>query len=512
MDPGTFAATTPDKAAVIIDYGATMTYRELDERSNQLAHLLRNAGLAVGDHLTVVLENSLELFVVTWAAQRAGLYYTACSTRLTADELAYMVDDCGARVLVASSRTLGTADAIAARTPKVELRLLVGGEAEGWDCFETALEAQPRTPIADQAEGSDMLYSSGTTGRPKGVKPPLPSGAYPTPGTVPFLCQTLLGATDTTVYLSPAPLYHAAPLRFTMAMHRLGATAVVQQHFDPEGYLALIERHGVTFSQLVPTMFVRMLKLPAEVRNRYDLSSLQAVVHAAAPCPVAVKEQMIEWWGPVIHEYYAGTEGNGFVYCNSEDWLAHRGSVGKSLLGPLHILSEDGQEVPQGETGTVYFEQAGFEYHNDPEKTKGSRDPAGRGWSTLGDIGHLDADGDLFLSDRKIDMIISGGVNIYPAEIEGVLVTHDAVRDAAVFGIPNDEFGEEVKAAIELNDGFVGSDALIADILALCRTKLAGYKVPRSIDIEAALPRQPTGKLYKRLLRDPYWEGVGRSL
>jgi acyl-CoA synthetase (AMP-forming)/AMP-acid ligase II len=507
MHPGHFAATTPDKPAVVMDGdGRTLTYRELEEQSNQLAHVFRAAGLQTGDHIAFVLENRPEVFVVAWAAQRAGLYYTATSTRLTPGELEYIVDDCGARVLVASAVTVAAADAV--DTPKVELKLLVDGSHEGWEPMAEAMAQHPTTPIADQAEGADMLYSSGTTGRPKGVKVPLPPGEFPQMSSVGAIAKMLFGADESTVYLSPAPLYHAAPLRFCMANTRIGGTTVVQEHFDPEAFLAAVETHRVTFTQVVPTMFIRMLKLPDEVRAKYDVSSLKAAVHAAAPCPVEVKQRMIEWWGPVIHEYYAGTEGNGFVYCNSEQWLAHPGTVGASLIGTIHILDEDGVEQPVGEAGTVYFEGgASFEYHGDPEKTKGSMDPKGRGWSTLGDVGYVDDDGFLYLTDRKAYMIISGGVNIYPQEAENVLAMHPKVADVAVFGIPNEEMGEAVHAVVQPAEGAEPGPELAAELIAYCRDRLAHFKCPRSVDFRDELPRHPTGKLYKRLLKDEYWEG-----
>jgi long-chain acyl-CoA synthetase len=506
MHPGTFAETTPEKPAVVMDDGRTLTYGELEARSNQLAHLFRAAGLRKGDHVAFVLENRPEVFVVAWAAHRAGLYYTATSTRLTPGELEYIVDDCGAKVLVASAATVDAASAI--DVPKVELRLLVDGAHEGWEPLDEASSAHPTTPIADQAQGADMLYSSGTTGRPKGVKVPLPEGDYPALTSVAGLATLLFGADESTIYLSPAPMYHAAPLRFCLAAQQVGGTVVAMEHFDPERYLRLIEEHRATFTQVVPTMFIRLLKLDPEVRAKYDVSSLEVVVHAAAPCPVAVKEQMIEWWGPVIHEYYAGTEGNGFVYCNSEQWLGHKGTVGASLIGTIHILDEDGAEQPQGETGTVYFEGgATFEYHGDAEKTKGSMDPKGRGWSTLGDVGHVDADGYLYLSDRKAYMIISGGVNIYPQEAENVLAMHPKVADVAVFGIPDEEMGESVHAVVQPAAGVEPSPEVAAELIAYCRDQLAHFKCPRSVDFRDELPRHPTGKLYKRLLKDEYWEG-----
>ena len=506
MHPGAFADTTPDKPAVVMDDGRILTYRKLDEESNRLAHVFRDVGLRTGDHIAFVLENRPELFVVAWAAQRAGLYYTATSTRLTAEELGYIVDDCGARALIASAATVAAASAIEA--PRVELRLLLdGGSVDGWERYDDLVADRPTTPIDDQAEGADMLYSSGTTGRPKGVKPPLPTGDFPQMSSVGAIEQMLFGVTQDTVYLSPAPLYHAAPLRFSMSAQRHGATVVAMVHFDPEAFLRLVEQHHVSFTQVVPTMFIRLLKLPDEARARYDLTSLRAVVHAAAPCPVEVKERMIEWWGPVIHEYYAGTEGNGFVYCNSEQWLAHKGTVGSSLLGPLHILDEQGDEVPPGEPGTVYFEAAGFEYHNDPEKTKSSRDPQGRGWTSLGDVGYVDGDGFLYLTDRKAYMIISGGVNIYPQEAENVLAMHPKVDDVAVFGIPDDEMGEAVHAVVQPAAGNEPSGELAAELTAYCRDRLSHYKCPRSVDFRNELPRHPTGKLYKRLLKDEYWQG-----
>ncbi len=506
MHPGAFAETTPDKPAVIMDDGRTLTYRELEESSNRLAHLFRAAGLQRGDHIAFVLENRPELFVVAWAAQRAGLYYTATSTRLTPDELGYIVEDCGARVLIASAETVAAADAVEA--PKVELRLLIGSGtgSSRWEPFESAVAAHPTTPIDDQAEGADMLYSSGTTGRPKGVKPPLLDAEYPQLGAVGGLAAGLFGAGQDTVYLSPAPLYHAAPLRYSMTVHRLGGTVVVMEHFDPVRYLQLVEEHAITATQLVPTMFVRLLKLDPAERAAHDLSSLRCAIHAAAPCPIPVKEQMIDWWGPIISEYYAATEGNGFCAISSEEWLAHKGSVGRNLLGPLHILGDDETEVPPGEDGTVYFEGGPtFEYHNDPEKTAASR--TAQGWSTLGDIGRFDEEGYLYLTDRKADMIISGGVNVYPQEAENVLTMHPSVADVAVFGVPNEDLGEEVKAVVQPADGVVAGPDLEQELIAYCRQHLSALKCPRSIDFRSELPRHATGKLYKRLLRDAYWQG-----
>ncbi len=508
MYPGAIAATTPDKPAYLLaGSGETVTYAELDRRSNQLAHLFRRRGLERGDVVAIFMENNARYLEATWAAQRSGLYYTAISSRLTPGEVAYILGDCGAQALVTSRAKAEVAAEAVARAPGVHTRLMCDGTVEGFEPYEAVRDAEDTGPIADESEGLDLLYSSGTTGRPKGVKVPMrdvvpigtPSGVY-------TLSTALYGLRADSVYLSPAPLYHAAPLRFTMSWLRAGATVVVMESFDPVEYLRLVERHRATHSQVVPTMFVRMLKLDREVREAFDVSSLEAVVHAAAPCPIPVKEQMIEWWGPILHEYYAGTEGNGLTAIDTPQWLEHKGSVGRALVGTVHIVGEDGEELPPGEAGTVYFEGGGeFEYHNDPDKTAASR--TAEGWSTLGDIGYLDEEGYLYLTDRKAFMIISGGVNIYPQEAENLLVTHPKVLDVAVIGVPNDEMGEEVKAVVQPVDLAEAGPDLERELIEFCRASLAAYKYPRSVDFEAELPRHPTGKLYKRLLRDRYWAG-----
>jgi len=518
MFPGDFAQTTPDRPAVVMaDGGQVVTYAELDAEANRLSRVFRAAGLQQGDHVAFCLENHPRFLSIMWGAHYAGLYYTAMSSRLTTEEMAYIIGDCGAKAFVTSSYKSDQAAELVPLTPGVDLRLMLDGTIDGYDSYESTVDAQDPTPLdEDRVEGQDMLYSSGTTGQPKGVKVPMlnaPLGEG-TDG-VTMLCQLLFGAGPDTMYLSPAPLYHAAPLRFCRAVHRTGGTVVVMEHFDPARYLELVEEHRITFSQVVPTMFIRMLKLPEEVRAKYDVSSLQSVVHAAAPCPVEAKRKMIEWWGPVVHEYYAGTEGNGFVYTNSEDWLAHPGSVGKAVIGVLHIVGEDGEEVPVGEAGTIYFEgeaAATFEYHNDPEKTSGSRDPGGRGWSTLGDVGRVDEDGFLYLTDRKAYMIITGGVNVYPQEAENLLALHPKVADVAVLGVPNDDFGEEVKAVVQPVDMADAGPDLERELIEYTRQHLADVKCPRSVDFRAELPRHPTGKLYKRLLKDEYWADAGRSI
>ncbi|MGQ0432934.1 MAG: AMP-binding protein [Microthrixaceae bacterium] len=518
MFPGSFAATTPSKPAVVMaSTGESITYAALDAEANRLSRVLRAAGLQPGDHVALCLENHPRFLPILWGAHYAGLYYTAMSSRLTTEEMAYIVNDCGAEAFITSAHKATAAADLVNQMPRAKVRLMVDGAIDGYEPYEDVIAAASSDPLDEErVEGQDMLYSSGTTGVPKGVKVPLPGtplGDAPDPVTA--LTQLLFHASSESVYLSPAPLYHAAPLRFCRAIHRIGGTVVVMEHFDPEQYLALVERHRVTFSQVVPTMFIKMLKLPAEVRAAYDVSSLDAVVHAAAPCPVAVKEQMIEWWGPIIHEYYAGTEGNGFVYTGSEDWLAHRGSVGKALIGTLHIVADDGEEVGPGEPGTVYFEgeaASTFEYHNDAEKTKDSRDAKGRGWSTLGDVGYLDDDGFLYLTDRKAYMIITGGVNVYPQEAENVLSMHPKVEDVAVFGVPNDDFGEEVKAVVQPATGVAGTPDLERELIAYCKEHLADVKCPRTVDFRSELPRHPTGKLYKRLLKDEYWADAGRTI
>lgn len=504
MHPSIHAQATPDKPALIVaETGETWSYAELDRRSNQAAQLFRARGLAVGDTVALFLDNVPDFFALTWGAQRAGLFYVCISSKLTAPEAAYIVADSGASLVVASAALAHVAERLA---PLIGARgLVLGGDVAGWDRLEDALAAQPDTPIADERAGIDMLYSSGTTGRPKGVRVALPEDpAIAAPNVLVQLAAGLYGFGDDSIYLSPAPMYHAAPLRWCMTVHRLGGTVVMMQHFDPLAALAAIETYRVTCSQWVPTHFVRMLKLESEMRARHDLSTLCVAIHAAAPCPIPVKRAMIEWWGPILYEYYAGSEGNGFTSITSQQWLAHEGSVGRPAYGVAHICGEDGEELPPGSEGLVYFEGGGqFEYHNDPGKTAEARNA--RGWSTLGDIGRLDDEGYLYLTDRKSFMIISGGVNIYPQEIENRLITHARVADVAVIGAPDPEMGERVVAVVQPVDMAEAGPALADELTAWCRAELSGVKIPRQIDFAAELPRHPTGKLYKRLLRDRYW-------
>jgi len=502
---GTRAAAHPDRPAVVMTgSGEVTTFRELDERSNRLSHALRAAGLRPGDHLALMMENGSPFLEVAWAAQRAGLYYTALNAHLRRDEAQYILDDCGAGALVITAGLAGVAAGL--DLGRVGLRIAAGGTVHGFLRYGDVLAGGAPTPLPDEAEGREMLYSSGTTGVPKGVRKPLGVTAPGDPRAPSVAIAEGIGAMgidEGAIYLSPAPLYHSAPLVYSMACHRLGATTVVMETFDPVACLRAIERYRVTHAQFVPTMFTRMLRLPDGERLGHDVSSLRYVVHAAAPCPVPVKRRMLEWWGPIIYEYYAGTEDVGSSFITPGEWLAHPGSVGRPL-GEMHIVGDDGEEVPAGETGTVYF--AGgreFAYHNDPEKTAAIQDR--HGWRTLGDVGHVDEDGYLYLTDRTADMVVSGGVNIYPREAEQVLLAHPAVLDAAVFGVPDDEMGEAVKAVVQFADPATPVGEV--ELLAWCRDRLASYKCPRSVDVVAELPRDPSGKLFKRLLRAPYWEG-----
>jgi long-chain acyl-CoA synthetase len=506
MHPMLAAQKTPDKPAIIMaGTGETVTFQELEDRSNQAAQLFRSLGLKTGDGICIFMENNARFHELCWAAQRSGLYFTAVSSRLTTGEVEYIVKDAGAKALIAGHTLAKVAAEVAPLIPGVKL-LMVGGTIPGYASYEDETAKMPTARIADETSGAAMLYSSGTTGRPKGVRQPLSGLPIDAPAPLLGLVTMLYGITPDSIYLSPAPLYHAAPLHYSMTVQRLGATAVVMEHFDAEAALAAIETYKASASQWVPTMFVRMLKMPEATRLKYDVSSMKSAIHAAAPIPIDVKRKMIDWWGPVLHEYYAGTEGNGMCYVNSEDWLTHPGTVGKSLLSPVHICDDEGYEVATGEEGTVYFASAAqFTYHNDPKKTAESRHPRHPEWSTLGDVGKLDADGYLYLTDRKAFMIISGGVNIYPQEAENLLISHPKVADVAVIGVPNEDFGEEVKAVVQPMNWADAGPALAEELIAYCRASLSPIKCPRSVDFDPELPRHPTGKLYKRLIRDRYW-------
>ena len=493
--------------------GEAVTYARLNDRSNQLAQMFWDAGLRFADHIAVLMENRVEYFEPCWAAQRSGLFFTCINSHFTADEVAYILDDCDAQVLVTSSTLRDVALELVDKMPRVKTRLVVGGPVDGYMAYEDAIDEYPAVPLDEELEGTRMLYSSGTTGRPKGVKYKIKRLRI---GDLPAemgMMTSIWRMNQDAVYLSPAPLYHSAPLFYSMSTMRLGGTAIIMEHFDPEDALAAIEKYHVTHSQWVPTMFVRMLKLPEAVRTKYDTSSQKVVLHAAAPCSVETKRKMIEWWGPIIDEYYAATEGTGATYINSADWLAHPGSVGRSMLGPIHILDEEGGEQPPGRVGTVWFEppanRPGFEYHKDEQKTRDSFND--RGWSTVGDMGYLDEDGYLYLTDRRTFMIVSGGVNIYPQEAENLLIDHPKVYDVAVFGVPDPEMGERVHGVVQPVEWDEATQPeLERELLAYCRENLAHYKCPKAIDFDRELPREQTGKLYKRLLRDRYW-GDSRS-
>ncbi|WP_039827281.1 acyl-CoA synthetase [Nocardia testacea] len=509
MYPGAHVDNFPDKPAVIVaETGETLTYRELEDNSVRLARHLHAAGLRRGDHVALLSGNDPKVYEAYWAALRSGLYITAVNRHLSPAEISYIVDDCGAKALIASAGLREAAEAIVEQTPEVQIRLAFGGPVEGYECYEDALAAQPAQPLPDQPRGADMLYSSGTTGRPKGIKQPLSDQQVGDPPGDPYTAVfgPLYGFDTESVYLSPAPLYHAAPLRFGGVVQALGGTLVVMRRFDAEQALAAIERYRVTHSQWVPTMFVRMLKLDEDIRARYDISSLKVAVHAAAPCAVDVKRAMIEWWGPVLYEYYASTEANGATFIDSEQWLRKPGSVGPAGMGSIRVCGDDGAELPTGEIGTIYFErdELPFAYHNDPAKTEAAIHPDHPTWTTTGDIGYVDADGFLFLTDRKAFMIISGGVNIYPQEIEDALALHPAVLDVAVIGIPDAEMGESVQAVVQPAPGVTPGPELAAELRDYLRERIAHYKVPRGIDFADELPRTPTGKLVKGKLRAQY--------
>jgi long-chain acyl-CoA synthetase len=519
MYVGHLADSQPDKPAIIMaPSGDVVTFGEINTRSNQLAHLLRAEGLQIGDHYAIFMENHKRYVECEAAGERSGLYFTCINSYLTADEVAYIVNDCQAKVLITSVAKREIAGEVAKLCPNVSLFLMIDDDEgtnltpEPFINYVAAIRDQPTTPIADENLGVAMLYSSGTTGRPKGILRDLPVSPPTSPLPLYNFLRNLWGYHPKMTYLSPAPLYHSAPQASVALALREGATSIIMERFDPELYLSLIEKYKVTHSQLVPTMFSRMLKLPEATRTKYDLSSLEVAVHAAAPCPAQVKEEMINWWGPIILEYYGATEGMGFACCTTDEWLAHRGTVGKIVMGELHVLDDDGAELPVGQSGTLWFKTATpFVYFNDESKTAESRTADGT-MSTVGDVGYVDDDGFLYLTDRKTFMIISGGVNIYPQECENLLITHPKVMDAAVFGVPNVDLGEEVKAVVQLVAGIEPSPAVERELIEFCKSELASMKCPRTIDFEAELPRLPTGKLYKRVLRDRYWSDRGSRI
>ncbi len=505
MNIADHATSAADSPALIVADGGAISYDDLYARSQRVAALLHEAGLRRGDGVALILPNRPEFFEITWGCQLSGLYYSAVNTHFTPDEVAYVIDDAEAKAVLVDGSMADLAAHVRNVNTGVNVHIAVGASLPGWCSYEDALAAPgDAPPISD---GSEMLYSSGTTGRPKAVRRPLPVDGNGSWGQA--VLETALihryGMTRSSVYLSPAPLYHAAGVNYTMAVNRVGAASIIMPKFDAETVLRLIEAHRVTHAQFVPTMFVRLLKLPAEVREKYDVSSLRCVIHAAAPCPVDVKHQMMDWFGPILHEYYGGTEGFGGTTIGPEEWLAHPGSVGIPIA-PVHVVGDDGQELSVGESGELFFEGGpNFEYFKDPAKTASVANE--RGWRSLGDMGYVDEEGYLYLTDRSTFMIVSGGVNIYPQEVENLLVMHPKLVDAAVFGVPNDEFGEEVKAVVQPAAGVMASTDLEAELIDYCRSHLATYKCPRSVEFEPELPRDPNGKLYKRRIRERYWQG-----
>ena len=504
------AQSAPDKATVILaDSDERITLKELNDRSNQLANYFRSIGLSPGDCIAILMENNIQYPEIVRAALRAGLYYTSVNHYLKPEEAAYIVEDCGAKLVITSSGKIETSEALVPLTPNVGHRLVVGEASEHHESYIESLAAHPATPTSSTHNGDQMLYSSGTTGRPKGIRRALTTGDM-----VPHVLQVArwAGYDADTRYLATAPLYHSAQMGPIGALTSVGGTAVIMSRFDAQWALQLIEQYEITHGQFVPTMFIRMLKLPDETRRQYAQPKLKSVVTTAASCPVEVKKRMIEWWGPILSEFYGGTESNGLTSITSEESLTHPGSVGRAILGVLHICDDDGRELPAGEAGLIYFERdhLPFFYHNDPEKTRRTQHPEHPYWTTLGDIGYVDEENYLYLTDRKSFMIISGGVNIYPQAVEDCLCLHPKVEDVAVIGVPHEEMGEEVKAIVETAPEIEPSEELAQELIDFTRERLAHYTCPRSVDFVGSLPRLPTGKLYKKQLRDAYWAKPGQ--
>jgi long-chain acyl-CoA synthetase len=505
----TFARHTPDRAAVILaPTGSSVTYRELDERSLRLSAFLKANGLVEGDHVAIMMANSGNYLLVCWAAQRLGLVYIPINWHLAAGEAAYIIADSDAKAIFVSEDVHPILMSVAAQLRHIALALTTGPSFGMFKNLDRVIDSVDEVSEVGYHEGSIMFYSSGTTGRPKGVtrkQAALQWGQLPPTD---MYLKTTYGLNRDTVYLVPAPLYHAAALVWAMNVLRSGGTVVVMEGFDPLDALRLIETHRVTHAQFVPTMFVRMLSLADDERRKHCLSSLKCVLHAAAPCPIPIKIQMIEWLGPIIHEYYAGSERNGLAAVDSATWLTRPGTVGKAVVGQIHIVGEDGTELPAGEDGLIYFSGGNeFAYYKDPVKTASAFNELG--WSTLGDIGHIDPEGFLFIADRRTDLIIVGGLNVYPKEAEDALMQHPSVADVAVIGLPNAEYGQEVKAVVELKSGISPSALLAEEMLAFCKARIAAYKCPRSVDF-AALPRLPNGKMLKRSIREEYLRHLGR--
>lgn len=502
MHPSLFGKTAPeDVCAIFADDHSSLTYGELERRANRGARLLMSQGLRAGDTLVFCLENDAAFLAVCLAAQRIGVYFTPVSTRATAEELAYIVADSGASVLVIAASKVAAMPGLPGLLGPGVHRIACAGEVAGYLDWDRAAAGFDDSELSDPACGEVLLYSSGTTGKPKGVKRATMTRPYDSAD--PRLAALMQTCTRDAVFLSTSPLYHSAPFRYASAILATGGTLIVMKRFDPEQALALIERYQCTASLWVPTMFSRMLRLPDAVKRRYQLLSMTFAVHGAAPCPVYVKEAMIAWWGPVLYEVYAGTEGVGTCGITSEEWLLHKGSVGRSTQAPIHILDDEWHELPAGQVGMIYFEGTGnFSYHGDAAKTEKVTSP--QGWRTYGDLGYVDAEGYLYLTGRKSFTIITGGVNVYPQEVEDVLGAHPAVADCAVFGIADEDLGEQVKAVVQTVAPHDAGPELGQELIAWCRSKLSAIKCPKTIDFDPALPREPNGKLYKLPLQQRY--------
>lgn len=501
--PRRWANEMPERAAVVFPTtGEILTYGALEIQANRCAHLFRKLGLRRGDHVAMLVENHPSFFELAWAAHNSGLYYTFISWRFRSDEVGYIIRNCEAKVLFFTAQQSTLAESLRAELSGVTFMAINGG-APWAEQYPSLLAGCPDIPVDDESRGSDMLYSSGSTGRPKGVKQALPTQSIDGLSRLFQVYADEHGWAPDTVYMMPAPLYHAGPLRFAMAMQHVGATLIVMDKFDARTSLEIVQQYRVTHAHWVPTMIVRLLKLPAAEREAFDISSIRVVVHGAAPISPEVKYAALEWMGPILEESYGGTEGNGLTMITSKEWLEHPGSVGRPYVGKIHILDDHGKELPVGETGTIWFSDGPqFAYHNDPERTEKAYDTEGR--SSLGDVGHVDAEGYVYITDRKNNMIISGAVNVYPQEAENRLIAHPEVADACAFGVPDDDMGEVLHAVVQLLDPEAACPEMEARLGVWCRETMATIKCPRTIAFSKQLPRHDTGKIYTRLLKEEW--------